>query len=122
MKLSQIKTLTESQSSNVKNLDVTKFTVKDLEIAADNAGFTDVFEGYTQAVYGKFEEKTKSHKFFLLWENYDADDEEKPFCISTMHVELGKSGFIEADFGGAPLESDMTKDEAVKKLASYKGK
>jgi hypothetical protein len=130
MKLTDLHTLAVKQEPIVESamnkaitaLNVTKLDVKDLQIASEHAGYTDEYEGYTACVYGSFIEKTNSHKYYLLWENQDADDEEKPFAINSIFLALGKSGFIEAEPSGNPAFDNLTKDEGVTKLASLKGK
>lgn len=121
MKLSQIKPLTESMGSALKSLDVSKLTVKDLIVALDNGGYTDMDNGkYMQCVYGGFRSKTNEHLYYWLWQNDDADDQEKPYAINELWITLGKDGKIIAEPGGNPIADDMAKDEAVKKLASMK--
>lgn len=122
MKLTELKTLTEATMSNaLKTLDVTKLTVKDLIVALDNAGYEQMDNGqFMGVVYSGYQERFKEHLYHWLWMDEDADDQTKPFAISTVGITLNKNGKICGEPGGQPDFDNMTKDEAVKKLASLK--
>jgi hypothetical protein len=123
MKLYELQTLTEATMSNaLKTLDVTKLTVKDLLVAMDNAGFEQMDNGkFMATVYGGYKEKLREHIYHWLWMDEDTDDQEKPFAINTVFVYLDKNGKVCCDpSAGHPDFDGMTKDEAVKKLASLK--
>lgn len=110
-----------AMSGILQKLNVTKLDVKDLSVAGDNGGYTDEFEEYVQCVYGKYDEKYKHHVYYVVWE--DANEEgPNNFHINEFFLSLGKTGYIEGEFGPMPIHGEMTKDEAVKKLASMKAK
>lgn len=114
--------INEAASAAVKSFNAKKLNVADIIMAMEHAGVTDETEGYTQAVYGKWIAKSKSHMYYMLWEDENADDENAPFAINEIFIWIGESGFIEADTGGMPIADGMTKDAAVTKLATLKGK
>ena len=114
--------LSESEmTSMVKKFDATKMSVADILEAMNNGGVNDSDQPYTQVVYGGYSDKAKNHKYYMLWENLDsAEDEDKPFAINAIFVFLDRDGKICADSSGMPDHDGMTKDEAVRKLASLK--
>jgi len=120
MRLSELKQLNENMAQIAMKFDATKLTVDDLiKINEDGAEAGEY--GYHQSVYGGWSTDDYQHVYWLLWEDENGN-EEAPFAINRMVVGIGMDGTISAMSSGMPDFDEMTKDDAVKKLASLKGK
>lgn len=116
----QLQELFENLSS-VKNFNATKLTADEIVELLEFSGYSEGTEVHSikhAAEKGYFVyagEHNKSHRYIFAW--YDEDNEDEPWVISDVFVELGPKGKISCDYGGVPLDSFESDDELKKYFA-----
>ena len=103
----------------VENFDATKLSAQDLVELLKNAGYDEGTEIHSLEIaasknafaYAGFT-NVKSHRYVFAWQ--DTEDEEEPWLVSELFVELDAKGRIVCEYGGMPIhqfdeEGEMNK-------------
>ena len=103
----------------VEKFDATKLSAQDLIELLKKTGYDEGTETHFLEIaaemdafaYAGFTDY-KSHKYVFAWQ--DTEDDDKPWLVSAVFVELDSKGRISCDYGGVPIHQFDEEDEMYK--------
>ena len=103
----------------VEKFDATKLSAQDLIELLKIAGYDEGTEVHSleiaaskNAVAYAGYQNTKSHRYVFAWQ--DTEDENEPWVVSELYVELDQRGKITCDYGAMPIHQFDEEDEMNK--------